>query len=51
MQTLPPCWTAPGRCAGLSFCAFDLQFVMENEVSIEGTADLCENDTFTLTDN
>lgn len=48
---------APGEMAtvtitdGAEVCAFDMQFVMENAASIEGTADLCENDTFTLTDN
>lgn len=48
---------APGEMAtvtiadGAEVCSYDLQFVMENEASIEGTADLCANDTFTLTDN
>jgi hypothetical protein len=35
---------------GKEICKFDLQFVMENEAMIEGTADLCETNTFTLTD-
>ena len=48
---------APGEMAtvtiadGAEVCSYDQQFVMENEASIEGTADLCANDTFTLTDN
>lgn len=36
---------------GATVCSYDLQFVMENEASLEGTADLCELDVFTLTDN
>jgi hypothetical protein len=35
---------------GADICAYDLQFVMENEAMIEGTADLCETNEFTLTD-
>lgn len=35
---------------GADVCAYDLQFVMENEAMIEGTADLCETTEFTLTD-
>lgn len=48
---------APGETASVTIaggteqCSYDLQFVMENEASIEGTADLCANNTFTLTDN
>lgn len=35
---------------GAEVCAYDLQFVMENEAMVEGTADLCETNQFTLTD-
>lgn len=48
---------APGETAsvtiadGAEVCSYDLQFVMENEATLEGTANLCETDTFTLTDN
>jgi hypothetical protein len=35
---------------GKDVCKYDLQFVMENEASVEGTADLCETNTFTLHD-
>jgi hypothetical protein len=36
---------------GQDVCAYDLQFVMDNEAIVEGTADLCETNVFTLTDN
>lgn len=36
---------------GEAVCSYDLQFVMEDESTISGTADLCTTDTFTLTDN
>lgn len=48
---------APGETAtvtiagGTEVCSYDLQFVMENEATIEGNANLCETNTFTLTDN
>lgn len=35
---------------GSDVCSYDLQFVMENEATMEGTANLCETNTFTLTD-
>ncbi len=35
---------------GLEVCAYDLQFVMDTGVTIEGTADLCETNQFTLHD-
>lgn len=34
---------------GTEVCSYDLQFVMEDETTIEGTANLCETNTFTLT--
>ena len=35
---------------GATVCSYDLQFVMDNGVTLEGTADLCEMKQFTLTD-
>lgn len=35
---------------GQETCAYDLRFVMDNDVTIEGTADLCETNEFTLND-
>lgn len=35
---------------GSTVCAYDLQFVMDSGTTIEGTADLCETNQFTLTD-
>jgi len=35
---------------GSALCSYDLQFVMENAATMEGTANLCETNTFTLTD-
>lgn len=35
---------------GAEVCSYDLQFVMENEAMVEGTANLCETNTFTLHD-
>ena len=35
---------------GDTVCSYDLQFVMDNGVTLEGTADLCEMKQFTLTD-
>ena len=35
---------------GNDTCAYDLQFVMDSGTTIEGTADLCETNQFTLTD-
>lgn len=35
---------------GESVCAYDLQFVMDSGVTLEGTADLCETKQFTITD-
>lgn len=35
---------------GESVCSYDLQFVMDNGATIEGTADLCETNQFTLHD-
>lgn len=47
---------APGESAtvtiadGATVCDYDLQIVMENEATMEGTADLCELNEFTVTD-
>ena len=47
---------APGESAtvtiadGATVCDYDLQIVMENETTMEGTADLCEVNEFTVTD-
>ena len=35
---------------GSAICDFDLSFVMSNDVTIEGSADLCETNSFTLQD-
>jgi len=35
---------------GRDICAYDLQFVMDTGAIIEGTADLCEMNAFTLQD-
>ena len=35
---------------GATVCDYDLQIVMENEATMEGTADLCELNEFTVTD-
>ena len=39
--------TIPG---GTDICAFDLRFVMDNGNTIEGSADLCTTNSFTITD-
>ena len=35
---------------GTDTCAFDLRFVMDNGNIIEGSADLCTTNSFTITD-
>lgn len=39
--------TIPG---GTETCAFDMRFVMDNGNTIEGSADLCTTNSFTITD-
>lgn len=35
---------------GDTVCTYDLQFVMDNGVTLEGSADLCATNQFTITD-
>lgn len=35
---------------GGEVCSYDMRFVMDNGSTIEGSADLCENDVFTIND-
>jgi hypothetical protein len=35
---------------GMETCAYDLRFVMDNGNTIEGSADLCETNSFTMHD-
>ncbi len=35
---------------GEATCAYDMRFVMDNGATLEGSADLCEMASFTLTD-
>ena len=35
---------------GATVCSYDMQFVMDNGVTLEGTANLCETNKFTITD-
>lgn len=35
---------------GMETCTYDMRFVMDSGVTIEGTADLCETRSFTITD-
>lgn len=35
---------------GMATCAYDLRFVMDNGNTIEGSADLCTTNEFTITD-
>ena len=35
---------------GETVCSYDMQFVMDNGVTLEGTADLCALNQFTITD-
>ena len=35
---------------GMETCTYDMRFVMDNGNTIEGTADLCETKSFTITD-
>ena len=35
---------------GMETCAYDMRFVMDSGVTIEDSADLCETNSFTITD-
>ena len=35
---------------GRDVCGYDMRFVMDNGSTIEGSADLCENSVFTISD-
>ncbi len=35
---------------GMETCAYDLRFVMDNGTTVEGSADLCETNAFTIND-
>ena len=35
---------------GMETCAYDLRFVMDNGTTVEGSADLCETNEFTIND-
>lgn len=35
---------------GMETCSYDMRFVMDSGVTIEGSADLCETKAFTITD-
>jgi hypothetical protein len=35
---------------GMETCSYDMRFVMDNGNTIEGSADLCTTNEFTITD-